>query len=298
MRRLEPEFLNALKKGDLLPLLKLVRDDSSLCLELRGDYINVYYRGGNLMKVDHRSSGTHFDFDEDYGAERPEATAGADAWLAAVPRLKHAMDQHEGRGKSRSEREAQQLLLRENNFGRVAQSTDYYICDIEYRAEQGQFDMVGVHWPSTRTDRKNATDRRLVFVEVKYGEGALDGTSGVASHIRHITKFLSDADRVRSFKEDMVKVFNQKRALGLIKCDKDLGTFGDDSDILLVLINQDPDASKLRNVLQGLPESPKNAEVLVANSSPMGYGLWESRMSPLDVYIRSLNASDDRRPVG
>ena len=171
MRQLEPEFLNALKKGDLLPLLKLVKDDSSLCLELRGDYINVYYRGGSLMEVNHGASGPRFHFDKNYGVKPPESTAGVKAWLDAVPHLKHAMDMHEVRSKSRSEREAQQLLLRENNFGRDAQSTDYYICDIEYNVGnwQGQFDMVGVHWPLK--DREEATDRRLVFVEVKYGEG-------------------------------------------------------------------------------------------------------------------------------
>ena len=299
MRQLKPEFLSALKEGELSCLLKLVKDDSSLCLELRGDYINVYYRGGSLMKVAHGSSGSSFDFDEKYGAKRPEATAGVDAWLDAVPHLKHAMDQHEVRSKSRSEREAQQLLLRENNFGRGARSTDYYICDIEYRAEQGQFDMVGVHWPSTRTDRKEAKGRRLVFIEVKYGKDALDNVAGVVSHIEDISNFLSEPKRVQSFKKDMVEVFNQKLDLGLIDCGKPLESFGEKCPlILLVLINQDPDASTLRSVLQELPESPKNAEVLVANSSPMGYGLWKSRMSPLDDYIRSLNAGDGRRPVG
>ena len=293
MRQLKPDFLGALKEGDLFPLLKSVRDDSSLCLELRGNYINVYYRGGNLMEVKHGRSGTRFRFDKKYGAEPPEPAAGVNAWLEAVPRLKHAMDQHEVRRKSRSEREAQQLLLRENNFGRDAQSTDYYICDIEYNVgnRQGQFDMVGVHWPSA--DRERVTDRQLVLIEVKYGEGALDGTSGVASHIVQINKFLSDADRVQSFKKDMVEVFNQKRALGLIKCDKDLKSFSDESEIFLVLINQDPGHQAIRRTF----ESP-HAEVYVANSSPMGYGLWESRMSPLDDYIRSLNAGDGLRPVG
>ena len=57
VRKLNDDFIVALKEGVLSPLLALVKSDSSLCLELRGDYINVYYRGGNLMKVKHRSSG-------------------------------------------------------------------------------------------------------------------------------------------------------------------------------------------------------------------------------------------------
>ena len=303
MRHLNPDFLSALnKEGELSQLTELVKTDSSLCLELRGDYINVYYRGGSLMEVKHGASGPRFRFDKNYGAKPPKPTAGVKAWLEAVPHLKHAMDQHEVRGKSRSEREAQQLLLRENNGllrkekRSLEGSTDYYICDIEYRSEQGQFDMVGVHWPST--DRSRATDRRLVFIEVKYGAGALKDPAGLASHIKDINCFLSDADRVQSFKKDMVEVFNQKLDLGLIDCGKELKCFGEKRPlILLVLINQDPDVKKLHDVLQTLPKSP-NAEVLVANSSPMGYGLWESRTSPLNDYIRSLNAGDGRRSVG
>ena len=51
MRALSEEFLADLKEGVLFPLTGMVRSDSSLCLELRGDSINIYYRGGNLMKV-------------------------------------------------------------------------------------------------------------------------------------------------------------------------------------------------------------------------------------------------------
>lgn len=63
---------------------------------------------------------------------------------------------------------------RENNFGFVARDTDYYVCDLEYQSGQGRFDMIAVHWPSEFAVRKHARDRRLVFVEVKYGDSDLD----------------------------------------------------------------------------------------------------------------------------
>ena len=287
MHKLNDDFIAALKEGVLSPLLALVKSDHSLCLELRGNYINVYYRGGNLMKVECPSSGPRFYFDKNYGAKGvPRATAGIDAWLEAVPHLKHAIDQYG----PKSEREAQQVLLRENNFAGGARSTDYYICDIEYNVGNvglpgGQFDMVGVHWPSKPADRKKMTDRPLVFVEVKYGEGALDGASGIESHVKDINNFLSAAERVQSFKEDMVAVFNQKRDLGLIRCKRDLVSFSEDSKerprILLVLVNQDPDKSKLGEVLEALPESPM-ADLYIANGSFMGYGLWDQRMYSIE----------------
>ena len=49
-------------------------------------------------------------------------------------------------GENRSdEREFQQLMVRDNNFGSIANSTDYYVCDIEYDSDNGRFDMIAVH---------------------------------------------------------------------------------------------------------------------------------------------------------
>ena len=36
---------------DLSGVLNWVKEDSSLCLEIRENYINIYYRGGNIMKL-------------------------------------------------------------------------------------------------------------------------------------------------------------------------------------------------------------------------------------------------------
>jgi len=45
-RRLSDRFMKDLKSGLLQPLLQRVHDDPTLELEIRDDYINVYYRGG------------------------------------------------------------------------------------------------------------------------------------------------------------------------------------------------------------------------------------------------------------
>ena len=172
MRTLNDRFLDDLKKGVLAPLTDTVKSDTSLCLELRGDYINVYYRGGNLMKVEQSAEGYSVSFDPNYfkvGSKKgffrteklPHLPKGEildkediAKWLDASPKLKQAIDRYISKIK-KDEREFQQRILRDNNFGSIARSTDYYICDIEYRSEYGQFDMVAVHWPSEPGVRKN-----------------------------------------------------------------------------------------------------------------------------------------------
>ena len=209
MRKLNEIFWRDLKEGGgLFPLTDAVKSDSSLCLELRGCYVNVYYRGGNLMKVRQTGKEYNFSFDENYfkaGGQTtlPDKRAGVDAWLDVLPKLKQAIDRWLGEH-NRDEREFQQILLRDNNFGTVATSTDYYICDIEYQSAYGRFDLIAVHWPSKPATRKQPNDRRLVFVEMKYGDDALESSASLDKHIRDVNSYLCDPTKVDNLKKDMV----------------------------------------------------------------------------------------------
>ena len=250
------------------------------------------------MAVERKRDDYSFNFDNSYFEDGKSVDLEPNdvrAWLEAVPKLKHAIDLHLGRG-PRDEREFQQILVRENNFPRLAspsdreqtsagpaRSTDYYICDIEYASAYGRFDLIAVHWPSNPTTRKRAEDRRLVFVEMKYGDGdsQLDGTSGIRSHVKDVNCFLSQAD-IGSFKKDMMEVFNQKRRLGLVDCGKDLCSFSDEAPmLLLVLAHHDPDHAKLAEVLDRLPDS-RHADVAIATASFMGYGLYDQAIHTLE----------------
>ena len=284
MRSLGDNFLSALKDGCLAELTATVRSDATLCLELRGDRVNVYYRGGNLMELRQggQSAGEYFvSFDTNYFAageaiKLPGCTirnlSDLDRWRAAWPGLKRAIDGWLSSTQTNVEREFQQLVVRDNNFGAIARDTDYYVCDIEFQSEHGRFDMIAVHWPSESAVRKQAHDRPLVFVEVKYGDSAL---TNLHAHLRDVNDFAADPHRLARFKQDMVRVFNQKRELGLVDCGKDLQTFsGERPLLLLIFANHDPQKSVLSRLLRTLPASP-HVDVHIATASFLGYGLYE-----------------------
>ena len=50
-RYLSNKFINALHHGLLEPLLRCVHTDDVLDLQIRENYINIYYRGGNLIQI-------------------------------------------------------------------------------------------------------------------------------------------------------------------------------------------------------------------------------------------------------
>ena len=129
-----------------------------------------------------------------------------DAWFSKHPK---------------TEREFQQIILRENNNINIANDTDYFIADIEYvNNEIGcRFDMLGVKWLSTSGARRNKENLKPVIIEVKYGDRALIGNAGLEKHIDDVLAILSDEERKLLFIEDAEKIFNQKLELGLVRKD-------------------------------------------------------------------------------
>jgi len=246
--------MDALQRGPLRWVLDRVQQDRTLCLEIRNEYINVYYRGGNLMKV---SPGAGADqsyqvyFNPEYlaaGSDRDlPGRTDLPGWQAAVPTLKDAMDLWMGRHPT-LEREFQQEVVRVNNTSDES-STDYFICDLEYAVGRSEFDMIGVLWPSTSSARKKDTDLRLTFIEMKFGDGAVEGDHGLAAHLEDIERFIEQPGAVARLADEMKGVFNQKLELGLIRCKKPIVSFHEVPEIMLLLADHDPDKTALTGEL-------------------------------------------------
>lgn len=296
-RGLSDNFLKALKKGMLSPVLNLVKADTTLCLEIRENYINIYYRGGNILRIEECDDAYKAGFDRKYLDELstrvpqslPESlisSTDVDSWTLVMPFLKHEMDLWFGRN-PKNEREFQQLIVRENNLGRCAKSTDYFICDIEYANNNGRFDLLAVRWPSSGSERKNNENLGLAFIEMKYCDSALTGKAGLKKHLKDMDSFLSDKRRLDDLKSEMRSVFNQMRGLGLINNQKDISQFNNDKpEYIFVLANHDPASSILKRELNGVPLNYPSLELKFAVSNFMGYGLYKENIYSLKDFLK------------
>ena len=291
---MSPQFVADLKKGLLAPILSRVQRDATLCLEVREDYCNIYYRGGNLLRLTEVPGGYETFFDRNYDtcglvpASPANGTISKSAdvadWIGVFPLMKQAIDLNLGDG--HAERDFQQLLVRDNNFSPVANATDYFICDIEYEPPgfRKRFDFIAIHWRSKPNERKKKSGMRLVIGEIKYGDKKLRSSSGLVAHANHVDSFLGSPGNAKALNDEMRDAFNQKRELGLVpSCGHDVITFGDERPVLMfVLANHDPDSKILDTELAILRKHPpKNCEVVIAQGNLFGCGLYDEAMIPL-----------------
>lgn len=295
-RAISGEMMEALKVGRLHPLLAAVQQDDTLCLELRGTFINIYYRGGSLFRVTEKGAEYEIWFDTGYcvyDRSLPGSLPVEEA-AALIPRYKREMDGwfhlH-----PKNEREFQQLMARVNNG---TGSTDYYIADMEYAetAELGaRFDMVAFKWLSKGYIRKDTSKPSLAFIELKYGDGALGGTSGIEKHLQDLSSFVADPDRLREFTRDMAEVFRQKCELGLVHGlqEKQFQLNVDPStpEVIFAFAEHDPDSGILERILSDINKSQYVFPIRLASASLLGCGLYEDHMLTVEQYLQNMDRS-------
>lgn len=305
MRIINDIFIKDLKLGILAPFLERVQEDKTLCLEIREDYVNIYYRGCNIAEIKQSSDNQSYTYSFNTKYFKQDVislpsnkisgtteTANAVDWVDSFPILKNAIDLSPKGG----EREFQQLVVRENNDYEIGNSTDYFICDIEYALgkAKGRFDLIAIKWLSDGTSRQQGQNLELAFIEKKYGDGAITGKSGIKKHIKDFAQYINDESA--QIHDEMTQLFNIKIELGLITgCSKKIESIQkinskNKPEVILLLANHDPGKSGLSKILNELKSSEeykdfcKVAKLKFSVSSFMGYGLFEEGIYDLDSF--------------
>jgi hypothetical protein len=302
IRRLSPSFMAGLKSNtglDLNRLLQTILADHTLCLEIRENYINIYYRGGNLIKLEEKNGKYTAFFDRNYLLEPNSARLPLQIsvqkitnfddltpWVDSIPIMKYEMDKFFSQ-RPKDEREFQQVMVRENNFGRSAKGSDYFICDIEYASAVGRFDLIAAHWPSSGAERKVNTNVGLAIIEMKYGEQSMKGSAGIQAHIQDMMRYFgANEDNFAALKEEMRTIFNQKLELGLIDNQKPIKKFNNEQpDFILVLANHDPGSQILSQELKDIESINLPFKLKFAVSNFMGYGLYQQNIFDLRTFL-------------
>ena len=284
-RLLDVEFVQDLLSGSLSTLLEYVIEDPSLDFQIRENYINIYYRGGNLLKIDKKSKEYNYFFDLNFFKGNNQTSKeilvellNKSLWNDYIPKAKQIMDRFYGATKN-EEREFEQLVIRDNNRSSLANGTDFFIIDVEYAYPSvGIFDLIAVQWLSEGPKRKDPDKYKpkLFIIEMKYGDRALNGKSGLRDHLKQFHHLIENKTYQRQFKKEMIDLFEQKRNLGLIPClDKinnpnSIHAFDDNLQFGFLLANHDPASGLLTKEVDLL----EKLDIKFIISNFMGYGIY------------------------
>lgn len=311
MRELSKDFINDFKSpnGLLHPILERIRQDDTLMLAIRGNYINIYYRGGNLLRLSEQGNYSYQSFfDDQYNKNKKfipvlpttiKNQNDARAWVDEFQSLKEIMDIFLS-NKSKPEREFQQLVARENNNSTISNESEYFVSDIEF-ADLGlgaRFDMLAIRWLASQ--RKDGSNCQAALIEMKYGDGALGGNAGLLKHLQDIDALVSDDDKYKSLLETIESQFNQLDELGLLRFNRSRnGTkvklvASDKPEVIFILANHNPRSTKLSSILDS-PEvvaygQSMHFDLRFFVSSFAGYGLHANCMLTLTQFNNLLKS--------
>lgn len=284
-RLLDDIFFQDLLYGTLSTLLDYVTEDPSLDFQIRDNYINIYFRGGNILKVTKKDTVYEYFFDKEYfkrnkinSKDKLFEVMNKNLWNDYFPEAKQVMNRFFG-PTGNEEREYQQLVVRDNNISSLANGTDFFIIDVEYTYPSvGTLDLVAVEWLSEGPKRRFPAKYKpkLYIIEMKYGDKALIGKSGLKSHQDQYHHLVSNESFLEQFKNEMIALFNQKRDLGLIPCisknknPNSVSGFDDNLQFAFLLANHDPASELLIKEMELFEQN--DVKFIVSNF--MGYGIY------------------------
>lgn len=318
-RQLTDQFMADLLSGILKPVLERVRSDQTLMLALRGNYVNVYYRGGNLMKITANRT-THcapykayFDkkySDDEYNKthhpklpEPPHLISSRDdaqSWVDAFPVLKEIMDFHLCQS-PKPEKESQQLVARQNNNSTISGGTEYFITDIEV-ADSGigaRFDMLGIYWSAK--DRKRGLRCRPVLIEMKYGSACLGGNAGLIKHLEDMRALIGTKEKLEALTSTASSQFNQLHKLGLFNYNRSTGLTGikvsGRPQVVFLLADLNPRSKILGDILSDsrFEEYSSQFDLRFFAASFAGYGMHSDCLLTLSEFRKTIGRRRKRQ---
>lgn len=225
--------LSELKSGSLKPLVDLIKSNDDLVLQIRDNYFNVYYKGGNVAKV---TSPKSVEFDENYFRAHSEKSDedwddiknkrqdAIDLFKKGlfgkyIDTVKSAMETYWHdilKDKGVAEKMAQHQICILNNF-----QADYTVIDLEYQVSteseckyRGNRRTKKGNLPSPRFDivAIRNSDHRLCIIELKKGTKALKDPSGVQEHAESFANTIGYNKKTKlAFVDEMNNVLLQKR---------------------------------------------------------------------------------------
>ena len=311
-------LLEKLETGKYKPIVDFINEDDTLELRFKGTKVSVYYRGLSLASIDE----DRIDMSKSFRKGRFIVELKDDL-MKVIPYLKQNADFKFAKSSGTYETEFSQLISRENNSKKLGNVSDYFVIEEEYELEYndnivggGRMDMVGLHIPHNSGSRKSDTIAQskygLVMIETKYLNGAYSdkpSTPGIPKHVTDMARVVEPQNQVTldDTAHDLEEIYAAKRKLGFFpglngKVDSiSISRNPEDMELILALIGHNTHSGEsdrgedLIGILdEMIKKYPKRItdRIYVAQSSEIGFGLYDKRMIKIVDYVNKMKTHD------
>ena len=243
------------QNGRYKSLLEIVANDPDLDLQIRSDYVNIYYRGHNLAKIESPNGAVQFS--EFYFLRKdmiPDVPGidGKHHVNVKGDKKRNIPQQTEIITKLREKRDDLKSIFKKGDYktyiAKAKNQMDLWLSDFPKpeREEQhkivksntqpgAEFTIIDIEFqtsvlapyaytPESPKDSRKSTrldiiavdkQGQLYVIELKKGCGACEGKSGLADHLKSFNNSVGRAPK--EFLKDMAFLLKQKQEFGIIK---------------------------------------------------------------------------------
>lgn len=219
MRTLDKIFASELTKGGLFhSIVEYVINDNTLDFEIRDSYINIYFKGNSILKLNENGScEIHKKFLKGTSLSSSTISSKSDVknYLYNIPLIKNNVIRVKSK-RPTLEIEYEQLLIRSNNLNKNVNS-EIFLTDRQYadNINNSRFDLSGFFW--SRKNRKRNQTVPLTFIEVKYSLNP-----DISDIDKQINKYYNAVNsNILDIASETEYLKNLKIELGLINQSKD-----------------------------------------------------------------------------
>jgi len=207
VRGIGVDFANAFKNSVLYGLYKEHKDE--LFLGVRDDYLNLYYNCDCIAKIEYKNKSITCEIDKYYLDGKHYKKINEKRYKITPDEIckNYRVLKKHSNEKTANEKKAQSKLVVLNNKNKLS---NWFCIDIEYEKSdfRGRFDIIAI---SKNPPHKTA------LIELKYGNEAIGGNSGIYEHIKNFIEFCKNDCFRKQMKKEIVSIIKSLKDI-----DKDI----------------------------------------------------------------------------
>lgn len=215
-RGISKDFADEFIKSDLYKFY--LKNIHELIIGVRNNYLNLYYNCDSIAKIRYTRGSIYCEIDRYYLDGKHYGSKDKDKHYvinqSQIIKQYNDIKKHSN-AKASQEKEAQSKLVVLNNEN---PNSNWYCLDVEYvkafnnQAEKdganfnGRFDIIAIS--------KNKP-HKVALIELKYGNGAIGGTSGIYKHVKDFIKFIDKDFFEKHLKQEIIEIIQSQLNLGI-----------------------------------------------------------------------------------